>query len=145
MQTSIKRKMGKRALSTVLTKQTNVNLLEKYIYNTANEEDYLCLLYECVYIISMSKDKKECIKDLITNIFNGSYLWTNFIYMNFMEKMNEKDQFLTNPFEIEEGVLECNCGSKRTISFQRQTRSADEGSTTFVHCVECDAKWRHNN
>lgn len=53
---------------------------------------------------------------------------------------------LETPLEVEEGVLQCRrCGSKRTISFQRQIRSADEGATTFAECVQCGAKWKNNN
>ena len=51
------------------------------------------------------------------------------------QKMDEYDQFLVKPFEVEEGVLECNkCGSKKTFSYSKQTRAGDEATTVFATC-----------
>lgn len=45
--------------------------------------------------------------------------------------------------EVEEGVNECyRCGSKKTISQTVQTRSGDEGATTFVACINCKHRWK---
>jgi DNA-directed RNA polymerase subunit M/transcription elongation factor TFIIS len=56
----------------------------------------------------------------------------------------QEDNFLKNPFEVQEGVLECRCGSKRVFSYQKQTRGADEPMTTFAQCVKCGNKWIYN-
>jgi DNA-directed RNA polymerase subunit M/transcription elongation factor TFIIS len=139
------RDKGLDILSSVL-KYKNSVIVEKYIHNsTKNKDEYFDLLYNCVYQLRTSKHKTQCIKDIITNIYHKQYYWNNPIYDQYKEKILEEDNFITNPFEIEEGVLECRCGSKRTISFQKQTRSADEGSTTFAQCVECGNRWRNNN
>jgi len=34
------------------------------------------------------------------------------------------------------------CGSARIVVEQKQTRSADEGFTTFFTCVDCKCRWR---
>jgi transcription elongation factor S-II len=34
------------------------------------------------------------------------------------------------------------CRSKKCTYFQQQTRSADEPMTTFVTCLQCDARWK---
>ena len=34
------------------------------------------------------------------------------------------------------------CKSKKCTYFQQQTRSADEPMTTFVTCLQCDARWK---
>ncbi|XP_024367084.1 transcription elongation factor TFIIS [Physcomitrium patens] len=34
------------------------------------------------------------------------------------------------------------CGQRKTTYFQLQTRSADEPMTTFVTCVNCNARWK---
>jgi transcription elongation factor S-II len=34
------------------------------------------------------------------------------------------------------------CRSKQCTYYQLQTRSADEPMTTFVTCVNCEARWR---
>ena len=36
------------------------------------------------------------------------------------------------------------CKSKRCTYTQAQTRSADEGITTFVTCLDCGARWKCN-
>jgi DNA-directed RNA polymerase subunit M/transcription elongation factor TFIIS len=58
--------------------------------------------------------------------------------------IDEQDDFIENPFEIEEGVIECRCGSKRVFSFSKQTRSADEPMTTYAECVQCGSKWTYS-
>ena len=42
-----------------------------------------------------------------------------------------------------EGTFKCGkCGLKKTTYHQMQTRSADEPLTTFVHCMNCNNRWR---
>ena len=38
-----------------------------------------------------------------------------------------------------------NCGKKRAKIREAQTRSADEGSTLFITCIECGHEWRIYN
>jgi DNA-directed RNA polymerase subunit M/transcription elongation factor TFIIS len=141
------RDIGIQTLSIIVKNKQNAQLVEKYIYEFSDTtEEYLNLLYETVYFIKNSKEKlSETIKTVISNIYEQKISWKHPRYDHYKQQIEEEDQFMTTPFEIEEGVLECKCGSKKTISFQRQTRSADEGSTTFAQCVECGSKWRHNN
>jgi DNA-directed RNA polymerase subunit M/transcription elongation factor TFIIS len=141
------RNTGIKVLETILTKKTNINIIEKYVYvHTHNETDYLKLLYEIVYLLHESKNITKTVASIIENVHNNKYGWNNVVYDSFREKIEEEDQFITHPFEIEEGVIECfKCNSKRTVSYQRQTRSADEGATTFAQCVDCKTRWRHNN
>lgn len=50
---------------------------------------------------------------------------------------------IVNPPQVEEGVHKCSqCGSKKTWSYQLQTRSADEPMTNFVTCVSCGKRWK---
>lgn len=85
---------------------------------------------------------KQCIRDIhAENIYENHTM-----FKEYRDTEKEEDHFLLHPFTVEEGVLECSrCGGKRTISYQKQTRSADEGSTTFAKCVDCNKQWRHNN
>lgn len=143
---NLTRDLGFRALNSVLTSQQNIKTLEKYVYcNTNNDDEYIDTIYDVIYSLKISKCLKQDIKSIIIKLHNHKHMWKDDIYNSYILEQEEEDQFISNPFEIEEGVLECKCGSKRTISFQRQTRSADEGSTTFAQCVECGTKWRHNN
>lgn len=104
-------------------------------------------IYDILYIIQTSSNKKQTLEELHSQISeNGpAYIWRQPEFNQYREMMEEEHYFQLNPIEFEEGVMECRCGSHKTISYQRQTRSADEGATTFVKCVECKHSWRHNN
>lgn len=53
--------------------------------------------------------------------------------------MGETDLF----DEAQPAVNRCRrCGSTRVESSLRQTRSADEASTLFCHCLSCGKRWR---
>ena len=57
--------------------------------------------------------------------------------------IEEQDKFIIKPFEVEEGVLECyKCGSNKTYSYTKQTRSGDEATTVFAVCTQCGDKWK---
>lgn len=54
------------------------------------------------------------------------------------KKINETLLFQTNSFELQDGVEQCRkCGSYKTLSSAKQTRSADEGATVFTQCLKC--------
>lgn len=137
------RSKGKEIISKFLSKSNNINILEKYISNASgNEEEYCENLFEALGIYSVNKN----LKSVLELLYQDKLTWNNDIFTDIREKQDERDQFIVAPFEVEEGVLECGkCGSRKTISFQRQTRSADEGATTFAQCMMCKNKWRHNN
>ena len=83
---------------------------------------------------------------LFRSLYKHEIGWKHPVFTEPRLSIEEENNALLNPFQIEEGVLQCNhCGSKRTYSFERQTRSADEGSTTFATCAECLKSWRHYN
>lgn len=63
-------------------------------------------------------------------------------YDNFRKMRDNTDQ---QDMEIKEGVLECRnpkCKSKRCYYYQLQTRSGDEGITTFVICSKCNSRYK---
>jgi DNA-directed RNA polymerase subunit M/transcription elongation factor TFIIS len=53
----------------------------------------------------------------------------------------EEDEFLVTPFKVEEGVVKCRCGSWKTFSYPKLTRSLDEPYSTFALCMECGKNW----
>ena len=62
-------------------------------------------------------------------------------YSRFVSK--EHDEYCGYNIDIEEGAIECGrCKSKKTISCCAQTRSADEGMTTYIKCAECNNIWK---
>lgn len=138
---SIHRKQSKEYLSEFLTKK-DINNIEKIIFsNTKNIKQYNDLLYEIIGEIIIGKN----LKDIILNINNGYFLWNNKLYTNIKRNISEQNDFIENPFEVEEGVIECNkCGSKRVFSYSKQTRGADEPMTTFAQCVSCKSSWSYS-
>ena len=67
--------------------------------------------------------------------------WDHDFFNELKLEETEQDNFLIKPFEIEEGVLECKCGSKRVYSYSKQSRSADEPCSTYAQCMSCKSKW----
>jgi DNA-directed RNA polymerase subunit M/transcription elongation factor TFIIS len=70
--------------------------------------------------------------------------WQHECYKTFRDLIKEQDDFLIKPFEVEEGVLECKCGSRRVLSYSKQCRSSDEPMTTFATCMKCKSSWTYN-
>lgn len=129
--------------------KTNQILIDKYIsHYTHTKEEYNEFLYHTIGILMCTphEDKRKCIQMILTQLHTGSFtVWNQPIYSHYKNLEYEQDEFLNNPIEVEEGVLQCSkCGSKRTISFTRQTRSSDESTSVFAQCVECKQKWRES-
>ena len=69
--------------------------------------------------------------------------WNHPNFTAIREEFAEQDDFLENPPEVEEGVMECKrCHSKRTFSFSKQTRRSDESATVFIRCSNCSYMYR---
>jgi len=59
------------------------------------------------------------------------------------QEFQEQDDFLINPPQVEEGIMECKrCHSKRTFSFSKQTRRSDESATVFIRCSNCSFMYK---
>ena len=72
--------------------------------------------------------------------------WEDPIFSDLKKKEKEYDLYIQTPLEVVEGVLLCKkCGSKKVLSFQTQTRSADEPMTTVAKCLNCGSEWIENN
>lgn len=140
------RQTGSKALATVTKDRKLCSKLEKYIYTAiqnSNEEIRLDLYNWIIYqtvglMLSETPNLKKTIK-------NGQVGWKSPIYDEITEKIIEHDDFIVMPFEVVEGVVECpKCGSAKTWSVQRQTRSSDEPMTTFSRCATCNHNWRYS-
>tara|TARA_Y100001958_G_C21218063_1_gene543418 strand:+ start:145 stop:465 length:321 start_codon:yes stop_codon:yes gene_type:complete len=44
--------------------------------------------------------------------------------------------------EVADSVVQCRCGSRKVLERSVQTRSADEGATSFYHCTTCNRNWK---
>ena len=140
---------GKVALKIIFNKEQNISIFEKNIYNISMknlkkqekvEDVYLFNIYQ--FINDYKKDSN--IQKLLKEIKEEKIHWKNKYFDVLIDREIEQDNFLIKPIEIEEGVLECKCGSKRVFSYQKQCRGGDESSTTFAECVACKAKWQYS-
>ena len=84
------------------------------------------------------------LKDILDELKNGNILWKHPSMDIYRKEEEEQDEFIVNPFQVEEGIVECRCGSKRVYSYSKQTRSGDEGITSFHQCLKCKSKWSLN-
>lgn len=130
-------------LSDYVSLPKNLDILEKNLnlFLIQNKEETVeKILYEVIYLL-----QTKSLKEVNVLIKEGKLGWNGNGWEVERKTQDEKDEFITNPFEVEEGVMECHkCGSKKTYHYQKQIRSSDEGMTTFCFCMNCDNKWRIN-
>ena len=149
------RTTGKSALNIVLNKETNINMIEKYVFETSkNQTDdneqleniYIQNIYQIVGDISRGVK----LKDILSNIKNCKLGGEHSAFNEIKNRIDEQDGFIENPFQVEEGIFVCKaidkksgklCGSKRVFSYTRQVRSSDEPMSVFSTCVQCGSKW----
>ena len=134
------RELGKNVLQRYIKNERNLQILERLINNiSSNQDDYKQLILE---IIKYKKEGKNS-KELFTILKNNKCLENTDEYNHYRAKLKEHDGFLIKPFEVDEGVLECGkCGSNKTISYTKQTRSGDESTSVFALCYNCNNKWK---
>jgi DNA-directed RNA polymerase subunit M/transcription elongation factor TFIIS len=142
------REQGKAALSTVLNKAQNINIIEKYVYIVSShevEEDDISGIYKRnLYQTIGDILNGEKLEKMLSEIKDGKLGWNHPAFKDIQIRMEEQDSFIETPFEVVEGVLECRCGSKRVIYYQRQHRSCDEPMTTYASCCACSKKWTYS-
>jgi DNA-directed RNA polymerase subunit M/transcription elongation factor TFIIS len=120
-----------------------ISEIEKSITSLYTEEEIPKVIYRLFDIKNQNFQKDELMKHIL-NIIDEN-MFDIPIYEKEKSEMTERDEFISNPFTVEEGVMQCNkCGSKKTYSQSKQVRSADEGFTTFCMCSNCGAIWRIN-
>ena len=130
-------------LNTVLGQPTNVKTFRKHLRKLdLDDEEYKRVLYQTVGDILVEKDT---LKTILKRIKTGRVGWTHPMYDEVKARIEEHDDYLVTPFEVAEGVVECDkCGSMKTYSYQKQTRSSDEPMTTFSCCVKCGHKMTYS-
>ena len=123
MENILKQKFGKKM------KEVN-KILETYKENNT-EDEYKEFLYHII-----NENNHE-------NIFNSKIGLDHTFFDTYKNLEQEENEFITNPMVVDEGIFECpKCSSKRTISWGKQIRSGDEGTSVFAKCIECNYNWR---
>lgn len=128
-------------LHSIVKKKHNIDTIANILWKFSNK-DYTYANYLCFEIISEYFCSFKTLPMFI-NIKNKNLGWNHETFKIYQSKQKEFDDFLTNPPEVQEGVIECNaCGSKKTFSFSKQTRRADESATVFVRCSNCNKTFK---
>jgi DNA-directed RNA polymerase subunit M/transcription elongation factor TFIIS len=142
---------GLKSLQCVLKSTKNIQTFEKYIMLAAKSEYkynniehiqdiYLRIVYQVIGDIINIKNNKN-LKQILKQIKKHRVYWKHKMFDDIKSMLNEHDEFIVSPFEVEEGVTECKCGSKRVYTFQIQQRSCDEPMSTHAQCLKCKSKW----
>jgi DNA-directed RNA polymerase subunit M/transcription elongation factor TFIIS len=93
-------------------------------------------------LINYEYDIEEYIKQIIQKELLG---FSHSSFSTFIQKEKEQEDYVINPFEAEEGVVQCfKCKSMKVYSVSKQTRAADEPMTTVSVCTICKHKWSQN-
>jgi DNA-directed RNA polymerase subunit M/transcription elongation factor TFIIS len=135
------------ALTAVLRQPKNVRTFKRKLDALElDENEYIRVVYQTIGdILALNEITKDTLKPILKNLKKKKVGWYNPIYDDMRKKLDEYDDYLVNPFEVAEGITECGkCGSWKTFSCQKQTRSSDEMSTTFSKCVQCGAEWTYS-
>tara|TARA_B100000989_G_scaffold268424_1_gene223124 strand:+ start:661 stop:1077 length:417 start_codon:yes stop_codon:yes gene_type:complete len=131
---------GILALNIIFQNQKNIKILEENIHRVCeNQDDYKLIIQEVIN----HKRNKLSTKEINNLVKNKIFLYNTEEFFNYQKEIDELDDFLNNPFEVDEGVLTCNkCGSNKTYSYTKQTRGGDESTTVFAMCSNCQTKWK---
>jgi len=93
-----------------------------------------------------SREDPQVIESYIEDVIKqGKLGWEHASFSSIKHSQQEQDDYILNPFEAAEGVVECKkCGSSKVYSVSVQTRAADEPMTTVAQCTVCKTKWSYN-
>ena len=134
------RETGVKLLKTICE---NTSKIEEKIHELSTcDKEYFEILYEIMNDLVVNKvEMKTILHNLETRKILRNH--PNFYQLSLDE--HEQNNFIIKPFEVEEGISICKkCGSKRVFSYQKQSRSSDEPSTTYCECVACRSRWTYS-
>ncbi len=108
-------------------------------------KNYNLSAYLIFYDFNSTPCLNKAVEKATKNIKEGCIGWDHQFFDGIRKDVHEIREWIKNPIEIEEGIVTCKrCKSKRVFSYQKQTRSCDESSTTFNECVKCGDKWTYS-
>lgn len=133
---------------------TNLKLGNEFLFDIND----LYFFYEFIYLFKFYRDNNPNWFNIVFSFLNNNWLkyfkGTNneirkkIIYLNPLLNNLKVDNLidldiLKNQNISQEGIYSCRkCGSKETISIEKQVRSADEPATVLVSCIHCKHVFR---
>lgn len=124
----------------------------QYLKNKKKQESFFVNIYiskvNDIYYNLNPKNNNYLTLAILDNkvpIENVPYMTPQELFPKNWEYIIQKiDNNIKNKDYMEESAYPCKrCGLKKCLSYQLQTRSADEPMTTFVDCYACGFKWKY--
>jgi DNA-directed RNA polymerase subunit M/transcription elongation factor TFIIS len=104
--------------------------------------DYPEFAYEKVGCLLSANSRDERTK-VLNDINSGVDGWDAWNFSQIRKKKCQELAIMSQEIKMEKSDRPCRyCGSKKCFCWQEQTRSADEGMTTFYQCVKCGRRFR---
>ena len=128
-------------------KHHNLKLLyEQHLEEKEFLDNYLKISYEIYTKLKYNLNtnlQKEVIILLYEQLSKNNVLFDSNEFSTQRFKEYKQFKYLTESVQVCEGIHTCSkCKSKKTYSYQLQTRSSDEPMTNFVTCAQCGNKWK---
>lgn len=103
------------------------------------------VLYEAVSLIE--EQGFDAAQSALRDTTPADFLKHSPLYQEIDEELRMEDAYLTSrgSERVTEGIHQCGragCGCRRVRVTEMQTRSADEGMTSFMRCMACGNRWR---
>ena len=142
------REKGKYVLALRMKDHRNIISIEKIVWEKyqLHAIAYLNCIYEVAAALNIRGNEpitSVYLRTVIKHLRQSQDMYFSASVFDEQRKDEEDASYtLENPPIVEEGVLECKCGSKRVLTMQSQTRSADEGATIDAECATCRRRWR---
>lgn len=125
--------------------------IEKIIFNqySAREKEYKKSIYETMGILDYilknhSTEKEEYMEKLIKSILQKEIGWNSMVYQKI--KIKNRDEILSclhQESKLQKCEYKCRnpkCKSDQCYIFSLQTRSGDEGMSSFQICMRCNTR-----
>ena len=124
-----------------LIPEGDARILEAEIHGISQgDTSYTTILYQ---VVGDLMDPAQTLDGVRENVQAHKVGWAHSSFKEMSDRIDEQNDFIQNPFEVEEGVFKCKaCGSRRVYSYTRQDRSCDEGTSVYAQCVACKTQWR---
>ena len=127
------------AFAEALSSKYDVATAEKLavrIYNRASDAHQAYEMIGRLFCVEGSEQRQE----LFTEPWGVR--WSSVLFRKDQERIAERFEPGKPPL-LKEGGIECRrCHEKKVFFYQLQTRSGDEGMTTFYTCANCFNRWK---
>ena len=122
----------------------DVTSLEEAVFKASkSSKNYKHIMAEIHCLVA--HDNKTA-KEVLEIVQSGQTEWKHPKFSDIAHTQNEIFSYIENPFEVIDGMFACpKCGNKKTVAYSKQTRSSDEGMSTFVFCTNrmCKHQWMY--